>query len=219
MVIDVITVVILCWLISKIFINLYNCTCNIICYPVFSNKHTWIVEPSPLNKIYAFLSLIAMIISYLSDELLAFSKSSGLLLTSDLKYYFGIIPDTFMDLSHLFYLLYLVSVVEYQSKASSEFKRAIPNTIPIIIKIFRWIVFLSTICVVLYWKFDHHQIFYAGEVDLIAVVTVAIIDLILYIWRLLEGWNEFKMSWMLTVITTYLFIIYHHMSYIMLSFW
>ena len=113
--------IILLWITRKIFTNLYI------------KRHNWIIEPSSTNKIYALLTPLLCLISYITWIIIIMLFILTYIdETNYLKW--TLINSSVSILGNFTYFMYMISTLQYQMKAEPLMKQAISNKILIFIK-------------------------------------------------------------------------------------
>lgn len=136
--------IIFVYILYKIICNLYTISCGHI---GFSDRHTWIIEPSSANKIYALLSMTFMVLSnfyFLIMIGVIWNYSPDFSMHSTYFIYFEVYL-AFRISARSFYFLYVISTLEYQRKACDLMQQVISNNQICFIKVVWCIYFLNNI--------------------------------------------------------------------------
>ena len=187
---DISCLMIMLWIMRKIFSNLYKCRSFCL---AFSDWHNWIMEPSTWNKINVFVSVSCYVIAFALFVILDVALLSNKV-TDEFYNKYGVIPCIIIIFGHVFYYFTLITRIKFQMNSNDLINKMISNKYIIIIKFLTIVGGITAIAY--YWlRFESN---FKSKIDGIDYMLICYIGMIIFaisvdlcLMRLYYcGWSE-----------------------------
>ena len=197
--------IIVCQIFSNLFRFKTKWICNLIPIPtiIFSNKYesTWIIEPSPANKIHAISAATFMCLTYFTrciqyiaavvEEVLGYchiTPDPSLDYERYYEYWIQTASEQFRIIGHTFYFLYLLSTLKYHMKQSQLIESMISKKCIVLVKIciiFNLLLFIASSALWIYLQY--------GSVIIDGIPFLAIKDLVSVFIKIMMEFSLFSL--------------------------